>query len=408
MHGQGGGCYFTARSPWPSVDLVRNLERAANPGKDAAEIRKGSHSRPGQIVRNLSRELSPGGRPGGTKSSESEVVAGTPGDEMARQLIAMNVREQADDWPEGEPGERPLRGGPARKAPDLPRGLTTTRGGVAGRNASRIAPAVGGLFPPQNQAAGVDHSGFSPRVRPKVVPAGVHTVPYQPASRDRAELSEERIDRRDAAVASRQRLPLMAKGEVANPKRSCPRVAMVSVDGGRPHNRPGPAGPNQDSRWRESKVSVLGTDQSDLQEADPDPHVPGCSLDLKRTKEVMRGPGHALPVGSEFGGENKTPKQDEATGKGRDREPRPCRPERPVRGVPASRKRAEGFGPTMHQAAWGRDPQGAGRRAFSGDGLPVNWTIRRRHFASTRRNGSADNQFWFPQVLEIQKLVACT
>ena len=36
----------------------------------------------------------------------------------------------------------------------------------------------------------------------------------------------------------------------------------------------------------------------------------------------------------------------------------------------------------VHQAAWERNFFGAGRRAFLGDGLPVNWTIQRRHFAS--------------------------
>ena len=35
----------------------------------------------------------------------------------------------------------------------------------------------------------------------------------------------------------------------------------------------------------------------------------------------------------------------------------------------------------MHQAAWERNFFGAARRAFLGDGLPVNWTIQRRHFA---------------------------
>ena len=36
----------------------------------------------------------------------------------------------------------------------------------------------------------------------------------------------------------------------------------------------------------------------------------------------------------------------------------------------------------VHQAAWERNFFGAERRAFLGDGLPVNWTIQRRHFAS--------------------------
>jgi histone H3/H4 len=97
---------------------------------------------------------------------------------------------------------------------------------------------------------GVDHSSFSPRVQQKIVHAGVNNVSYQQASRDLAELSDlsvapkpvermvkkigqERIDQRDAAVESHKQLPLMAKDVVASSKRSCPQVAMVSVDGGR-------------------------------------------------------------------------------------------------------------------------------------------------------------------------------
>ena len=100
-------------------------------GKDAAEIRKEFHARLGRIARELARELYPNGMPRGTKFSELEDVAGALGDEMARQLIEINVQEQADDWPEEELGECPVCGGAARKAPDEPRVLTTTRGDVA-------------------------------------------------------------------------------------------------------------------------------------------------------------------------------------------------------------------------------------------------------------------------------------
>jgi hypothetical protein len=246
---------------------------------------------------------------------------------------------------------------------------------------------------------GVDHSGFSPRVLHKIVHAGVNSVSYQQASRDLAALSDldvapkpverlvkkigqERIDGRDATVAAHQRLPLMAKDVVADPTRSRPSVAMASVDGGRLQIRAEPSQPPQDSHWRESKVSVLETYQSEVHDTDPDPHVPRCFLDLKRTKELVRGLGHTLPVGLEFGGERPTRTQDEAAGTGRDRVARPGRPKRLVRSVLATRKGAEDFGPMVHQAAWERNFFGAGRRAFLGDGLPVNWTIQRRHFAS--------------------------
>ena len=105
-------------------------------------------------------------------------------------------------------------------------------------------------------------------------------------------------------------------------------------------------------------------------------------FDLKRTKEMVRGLGHSLPVGLEFGVEKQTSKQDEAAEERDKRESRPGRPERLVRSVLASRQCAEEFGPMVHQAAWARNFYGAGRKAFLGDGLPVNWTIQRRHFGS--------------------------
>src|SRR5262245_34658107 len=47
-----------------------------------------------------------------------------------------------------------------------------------GTNASDTVPAVGGLFFPQNQALGIDQTGFSPRVQQKIVYAGVENISY--------------------------------------------------------------------------------------------------------------------------------------------------------------------------------------------------------------------------------------
>jgi hypothetical protein len=253
---------------------------------------------------------------------------------------------------------------------------------------------------------GVDHSGFSPRVQQKIVHAGANNVSYQQASLELAALSDldvkpkpierlvqkigrERIDQRDAAVAAHRRLPLMAKDVVANPKRSSPSVAMVSVDGGRLQIRSGPgeasasaSASERTSHWRESKAAVLETYQSEVHQADPDPHVPRCFLDLKRTMEMIRGLGHALPVGLEFAGEKSPPKPENAAETEGGRAVRPGRPTRLVRSVLASRKGVDDFGPIVHQAAWARNFFGAGRRAFLGDGLAANWTLQRRHFAS--------------------------
>jgi hypothetical protein len=118
-------------------------------GKDAAAIREGFHARSGRMARERATELYPDGLPRGTKFSELEAVAGALGDEMARQLIAFNVQEQAEDWPEDELGECPACGGAARKAPDEPRGLTTTRGDVAWKERVANCPRCRrALFPP--------------------------------------------------------------------------------------------------------------------------------------------------------------------------------------------------------------------------------------------------------------------
>ena len=121
-------------------------------GKDAAEICMGFHTRLGQIARELSRDLYPQGLPRGTKFSELEAVAGALADEMARQLI--NVQEQADDWPEEELGECPACGGPARKAPDQPRVLLTTRGGVGLKQRVANCPRCRRAFFPSESSVG--------------------------------------------------------------------------------------------------------------------------------------------------------------------------------------------------------------------------------------------------------------
>jgi hypothetical protein len=253
---------------------------------------------------------------------------------------------------------------------------------------------------------GIDGTGYSPRVQQKMTYAGVKNVSYKQAAEELTELADleikpkpierlvkrigrERIDQRDAAVAAHQQLPLMEKDAVAAPVRPCPAVAMVSMDGGRLQIRSTPQSesePKPTSHWRESKTAVLETFQGEVHQADPDPDVPRCFLDLKRTAELVRGQGHALPVGLDFEGPatpTPTPTQPKATPPtGRDRKARPGRPKRLVRSVLASRAASGDFGPMMHQAARERNFFGAARRVFLGDGLAANWAVHRRHFST--------------------------
>jgi hypothetical protein len=132
---------------------IFNLVRTAKMGKDAAAIRKEFQDRLGQMARELGRELYPDGLPRGTKFSELEDVAGALGDEMARQLIEIHIQGQAEEWPEEELGECPLCGGAARKAPDEPRVLATTRGDVAWKERVGNCPRCRRAFFPSEPGA---------------------------------------------------------------------------------------------------------------------------------------------------------------------------------------------------------------------------------------------------------------
>jgi len=123
-------------------------------GKDVAAIRDRFQDRLGQIARELGREVYPNGLPRSTKFSELEAIAGALGDEIARQLIEANVGEQADHGPEQELGECPTCGGPARKAPDEPRVLLTTRGDVAWKQRVANCPRCRRAFSPSESSVG--------------------------------------------------------------------------------------------------------------------------------------------------------------------------------------------------------------------------------------------------------------
>ena len=235
-----------------------------------------------------------------------------------------------------------------------------------------------------------------------MVRAGVKAESFKAASEELAEqcglgigpkpierlvqrIGQERIDQRQAAVADHQARPLVERDGVAHPERPCPAVAMVSIDGGRLQVRSSPSEADPRTHWRESKAAVLETYLGQAHQTDPDPDVPGCFLDLQRSAEVVRGLGHALPTGLEFGAAGPSPpSQDQSKGRRarRRRRPRPGRPKRLVRSVLASRARSEEFGPMVHQAAWERNFFGAKDRAFLGDGAAANWTIQREHFST--------------------------
>jgi hypothetical protein len=121
-------------------------------GKDAPSLSSELKSELGRITRQLGREIYPDGLSRDTKFSELECIAGVVGDEIARQIIETQVKEQAGDF-ERELAECPECHGPARGAPDQPRVLTTMWGEVQWNERVANCPRCRRAFPPSESSA---------------------------------------------------------------------------------------------------------------------------------------------------------------------------------------------------------------------------------------------------------------
>ncbi len=184
-------------------------------------------------------------------------------------------------------------------------------------------------------------------------------------------IGQERIDQRDAARRGARAAPPDGQG------RRRQSEAFLPVGGDGVSGRRGPKlyksdrtrrSRSKNGHWRESKVSVLETYQSDVHEVDPDPDVPRCFLYLKRTKEMVARPGS--PSSSRLGVQKANARRGSRKRrrkKGVVASPVQASPKRLVRSVLASRECAEDFGPMAHQAAWERNFFGAKRQGFLGE-----------------------------------------
>jgi uncharacterized protein with PIN domain len=123
-------------------------------GRDVGSIRAELIPELQRIARQLGRTVFPEGLPRGTKFSELEAIAVALGDEIARQLIESNVREQADDRPEEDSAPCPECRGPTSEAPDRTRSLTTTRGEVTWTEHARYCHRCRRAFFPSEPGAG--------------------------------------------------------------------------------------------------------------------------------------------------------------------------------------------------------------------------------------------------------------
>ncbi|GIW83306.1 MAG: hypothetical protein KatS3mg105_5113 [Gemmatales bacterium] len=159
-----------------------------------------------------------------------------------------------------------------------------------------------------------------------------------------------------------------------------PRVAIVSVDGGRIRTRVDDGRPGvrkAGTGWNETKNAIFVSAESQTSTDDPQPDPPKCFLDrnhvaklTETAKSKENTPCDApLPAAPRPTGSRK-----------KKRRRAPHKPRRIHRTVIASMSSAAEFGRQMKREATRRKFDQAPRRAFIADGLACNWKIHEEHF----------------------------
>jgi hypothetical protein len=253
----------------------------------------------------------------------------------------------------------------------------------------------------------------------KITYAGSNNTSYAQAAQDLEQLAElpvsdkqvrrlckrmgdERVAQRDAQVAAYQALPLTQR-KAAPAGVPAPKVAAVGVDGGRlqiferqapaatpaaatalvaandvlhPEEDDVDAEPARGRHWREDKIGVLLTLDSQESEHDPCPTIPATFLNPARMTQLVRELKKRAPP------QEEVDQQAQTTTAARDDGAPWKPPEVRSKQVVATRRSWPQFGPLLAAAAWAAGSFAAARRAFVGDGSENNWTLWRSYFSS--------------------------
>jgi hypothetical protein len=234
-------------------------------------------------------------------------------------------------------------------------------------------------------------------------------VPEKQVERVSERIGAERVAERQAEVAAYQALPLTAKFAVPAGV-TPPDLAVVMTDGGRLQileRRPPPADPPADPapggdpaalrpapeeeweedeggsrsarHWREDKVGLLLTMQSQVSDVDPCPEIPAAFVDPTRIPKLVRELKKVAKEGEAAVADRDEPEVAAAA----ERAEAPYQPPAvQQRRVVATRASWPAFAPLVAATAWALGFQGARRRAFVGDGSANNWQLQRRFFGS--------------------------
>ena len=209
-----------------------------------------------------------------------------------------------------------------------------------------------------------------------------------------SQIGSDRVDRRVEEVQKHRERPLMQRVTAA-PQAERSELAVVMMDGGRYQRRdhfrnrgasarPGSSSsePEKKTHWREEKVGIVLSMQSDVSAEDPAPEFPEwlagagvvaeiaqlAAREEEASETTSSEPARVPAANDDSCGDDLCGWEDLA-------------PEVLSRDVIASSEDSETFGWHWEWQAWTLGVQAAKRQAFVADGLAVNWTIHKQHFS---------------------------
>jgi hypothetical protein len=267
-------------------------------------------------------------------------------------------------------------------------------GPSATTNRCVIARRVAGIFFPLRPSLRLDSHNVSPTILGKIVRAAIRGTSFAAAAEslaDEAEVhvSERQVGRIAHEVGEQLRRDRDERVEDFQDRKGThevpvtPRLAVVSVDGGRLQTRSDELGQGagvHNPAWREDKIADLVTMSTQSHDHDPHPDLPRCFTKKHEVVELVQGvtgQGALADVVEPADDEAKpltvfTPAEDESPPDG---QPKPL-----VRTCVASLESSDVSGPMVAAEAQRRNFFAAQARAFLGDGGAWIWTLHRTYF----------------------------
>jgi hypothetical protein len=241
----------------------------------------------------------------------------------------------------------------------------------------------------------LDSHNVSPAILGKIVRAAARSGSFDDASESLADQAEFSISGRQLGRIAhevgaqlqrgREQLVDEFQNHRATPEAQVvPRLAVVSVDGGRLQTRsdePGQGPGIHDSAWREDKVASLLTMSTESRDHDPHPELPRCFTKKREVVELVQGISGqgALADVIEAAAAAEPPALTVFEPAAEQPEPR-WQPEPLVRTCQATLESSDEFGPMVAAEAHRRNFFAAQSRAFLGDGGAWIWTLHRTYF----------------------------